>query len=397
MPRIVILAFAMSLSCAIARAETVEQAVARLEKFSIEKTKDPLGDLAFWELSASIAAEQGNQVIAPIMARAETWKGEEALLYTPVLAFLPRQETILNLKKYQAGRSKYARLYAGEFLVELNRSGLQESIEKSRMISTRPPPLKLYSIIEGVDVLLKDEVGAMLINDGTQEHPIPRYIVAINGSRTVVDTRDLEIFRQALHSLPHKAEAFFYDSCTMPRSYGLTGPQEKEFNRSFELAGIALRKDIRRITCYCPRVDTSEQPTTTANTPADSAPQLQKTMRPTSIPNTVDYVETPSLDLPKSKAFFSALLGWHFTEYGPEYLDYSDGRTTGGFYRSEKVSSTATGSTIAVIYTERLEELRDRAKALGATITRDIFSFPGGRRFHFTEPGGSEFAIWSDK
>ncbi|MBK8477619.1 MAG: VOC family protein [Opitutaceae bacterium] len=120
-------------------------------------------------------------------------------------------------------------------------------------------------------------------------------------------------------------------------------------------------------------------------------------MRPISLPNTVDYVESPSRDLPKTKAFFSALLGWQFTEYGPEYLDYSDGRTTGGFYRSEKVSSYEGGSTIAVIYTERLEELRDRAKELGATITRDIFSFPGGRRFHFTEPGGSEFAAWSDK
>jgi len=120
-------------------------------------------------------------------------------------------------------------------------------------------------------------------------------------------------------------------------------------------------------------------------------------MRPTSIPNTVDYVETPSRDLPKTKAFFSELVGWQFTEYGPDYLDYTDGRTTGGFYRSDKVSSYEGGSTIAVIYTEHLETLRDRAKELGATITRDIFSFPGGRRFHFTEPGGSEFAIWSDK
>ncbi len=130
---------------------------------------------------------------------------------------------------------------------------------------------------------------------------------------------------------------------------------------------------------------------------ADSAPQPQTTMRPISLPNTVDYVETPSRDLPKTKAFFTALFGWQFTEYGPDYLDYSDGRTTGGFYRSEKVSSYEGGATIAVIYTEHLETLRDRAKELGATITRDIFSFPGGRRFHFTEPGGSEFAIWSDK
>ena len=130
---------------------------------------------------------------------------------------------------------------------------------------------------------------------------------------------------------------------------------------------------------------------------ADSAPQPPKPMPPPSIPNTVDYVETPSRDLPKTKAFFAALLGWRFTEYGPDYLAFEDGRLSGGFYRSDKVSSTAAGASLIVIYTERLEELRDRAKTLGATITRDIFSFPGGRRFHFTEPGGSEFALWSDK
>ncbi len=130
---------------------------------------------------------------------------------------------------------------------------------------------------------------------------------------------------------------------------------------------------------------------------ADPAPQTQIVMPPPSIPNTVDYIESPSRDLSKTKAFFTALLGWRFTEYGPEYLAFEDGRLNGGFYRSEKVSSTAAGSTIAIVYTEHLEALRDQAVKLGATITRDIFSFPGGRRFHFTEPGGSEFALWSNK
>ena len=137
--------------------------------------------------------------------------------------------------------------------------------------------------------------------------------------------------------------------------------------------------------------------TAAALSTAAPAPQSQPAMPPPSIPYTVDYVETPSRDLPQTKAFFSALLGWRFTEYGAEYLAFEDGRLNGGFYRSDKVSSYEGGSTIAVIYTEHLEQLRDRAKELGATITREIFSFPGGRRFHFTEPGGSEFAIWSDK
>ena len=114
-------------------------------------------------------------------------------------------------------------------------------------------------------------------------------------------------------------------------------------------------------------------------------------------PNSVDYVEIPSRDVTKSKVFFTALFGLKFTDYGPDYVAFEDGRLSGGFYTSDKVSSVAAGAAIIIFYTEHLESLRERAIALGATITRDIFTFPGGRRFHFAEPGGSEFSIWSDK
>jgi predicted enzyme related to lactoylglutathione lyase len=115
------------------------------------------------------------------------------------------------------------------------------------------------------------------------------------------------------------------------------------------------------------------------------------------MPNTVDYVEIPSRDVRRSKAFFEALVGWRFTDYGPDYVSFEDGRINGGFFTSDKVSSVASGATLAVIYSEHLERQRELAIKLGATITKDTFSFPGGRRFHFTEPGGSEFSIWSDK
>ena len=113
--------------------------------------------------------------------------------------------------------------------------------------------------------------------------------------------------------------------------------------------------------------------------------------------NAVDYVEIPSRDLPGTKAFFEALFAWKFTDYGPEYISFEDGRITGGFYKSANVSSVATGSALIVFYCPQLEETRERAAKLGASITREIFSFPGGRRFHLTEPGGGEFAIWSDR
>jgi predicted enzyme related to lactoylglutathione lyase len=118
---------------------------------------------------------------------------------------------------------------------------------------------------------------------------------------------------------------------------------------------------------------------------------------PASLPRTIDYIEVPSRNVALSRTFFTALLGWKFTDYGPDYTSFEDGRINGGFYQSAKVSRYDEGGTLAVIYTENLEQSRADVIRLGGTVTRDIFSFPGGRRFHFAEPGGSEFSVWSDK
>jgi predicted enzyme related to lactoylglutathione lyase len=117
----------------------------------------------------------------------------------------------------------------------------------------------------------------------------------------------------------------------------------------------------------------------------------------TSIPGTIDYVEIPSRDVAISREFFTQLLGWTFTDYGPDYTSFEDGRISGGFYKSDKSSRVEAGGALVVIYAESLERAKADVIRLGASITRDIFSFPGGRRFQFTEPGGSEFSIWSDK
>jgi predicted enzyme related to lactoylglutathione lyase len=116
-----------------------------------------------------------------------------------------------------------------------------------------------------------------------------------------------------------------------------------------------------------------------------------------SIPKTIDYIEIPSTDVARSREFFRQWLDWVFVDYGPEYTSFEDGRITGGFFRSEKISRTENGGALPVIYSETLEEAKADVIRLGAIITRDIFAFPGGRRFHFTEPAGSEFAVWSDR
>jgi predicted enzyme related to lactoylglutathione lyase len=112
--------------------------------------------------------------------------------------------------------------------------------------------------------------------------------------------------------------------------------------------------------------------------------------------NQVDYIEFQAADLAATKKFFEQLFGWKFTDYGPDYTSFHDGRIGGGFARAEKKSTIDQGGALVVFYHPKLEETRDRVKQFGGTVTADIFSFPGGRRFHFTEPSGNECAVWSE-
>ncbi len=110
----------------------------------------------------------------------------------------------------------------------------------------------------------------------------------------------------------------------------------------------------------------------------------------------LNYVELPSRDLELTKKFFIAALGWSFTDYGPDYIAFADQGLDGGFFRADQASSTKTGAALLVFYSEKLEQTQNKIEQAGGTIVRPIFSFPGGRRFHFTEPCGNEFAVWSD-
>jgi uncharacterized protein len=112
--------------------------------------------------------------------------------------------------------------------------------------------------------------------------------------------------------------------------------------------------------------------------------------------NKIDYVEFHAVDLAATRQFFEALFGWKFENYGPDYTSFADGRINGGFARGEKRASVANGSALIVFYHPELEKVRDKVVALGGKITQEIFSFPGGRRFHFTEPSGNEMAVWGE-
>jgi predicted enzyme related to lactoylglutathione lyase len=110
----------------------------------------------------------------------------------------------------------------------------------------------------------------------------------------------------------------------------------------------------------------------------------------------INYVEFPANNLEATKSFFEAAFGWSFADYGPEYAAFSDQGLDGGFFKSPLAASTDKGSALLVFYSARLEETQSKVEKAGGRIVKPIFPFPGGRRFHFAEPSGNEFAVWSE-
>ena len=109
--------------------------------------------------------------------------------------------------------------------------------------------------------------------------------------------------------------------------------------------------------------------------------------------HTINYAELPADDLIATKEFYKTVFGWSFEDYGPEYSAFSDCGLDGGFFTSKKRASTKNGSALIVIYSEDLESTQAEIKNAGGEIIKPIFSFPGGRRFHFTDPNGNELAV----
>lgn len=111
----------------------------------------------------------------------------------------------------------------------------------------------------------------------------------------------------------------------------------------------------------------------------------------------IDYLEYAAHNLVATKEFFINVFAWRFTDYGPDYTAFDKQGLEGGFYRAELVSNSDQGAALTVFYSNDLEATQQKISDHGGKIVKPIFDFPGGRRFHFTEPSGNEFAVWSDK
>ena len=106
----------------------------------------------------------------------------------------------------------------------------------------------------------------------------------------------------------------------------------------------------------------------------------------------VQYIEFLSRDLTRIKEFYKGAFGWQFTDFGPEYTAFTGDYVDGGFTQGEPKP----GSILVILYSDDLESTKQKVLSAGGVIVKDIFYFPGGRRFHFTDPDGNELAVWSD-
>lgn len=127
--------------------------------------------------------------------------------------------------------------------------------------------------------------------------------------------------------------------------------------------------------------------------PTLAAPQEENDVSREEHDKRVDYIEFLSTDLAATKQFYGAVFGWTFEDWGDDYVSFADGRLAGGFHRADEVTK---GGPLVILYAVDLEGVETAVREHGGEIVKEIFPFPGGRRFHFSDPSGNELAVWSD-
>lgn len=112
--------------------------------------------------------------------------------------------------------------------------------------------------------------------------------------------------------------------------------------------------------------------------------------------NTINYIELPMSDAGATKAFYAKVFGWGFVDYGPDYVAITGAGIDGGFNGVDGVKSTTGAGALVVLFSTDLEATLKAVEAAGGRILKPIFDFPGGKRFHFTDPNGNELAVWAE-
>ena len=113
--------------------------------------------------------------------------------------------------------------------------------------------------------------------------------------------------------------------------------------------------------------------------------------------HTINYIEIPVKAMASSKAFFNQVFGWEFEYFGDDYAGIKGAGLDGGLYVSEHNVDADKGSVLVVLYSSDLSATQQAIEKAGGKIKTPTFDFPGGKRFHFYDRNGNEYAVWSDK
>lgn len=109
----------------------------------------------------------------------------------------------------------------------------------------------------------------------------------------------------------------------------------------------------------------------------------------------IDYIEISVTDVAAAKRFYGAAFGWRFNDYGPNYAGIIGPGAEAEVGGLARVDAVTPGGPLVVLYSNALEDSAAAVERAGGRIVKPIFSFPGGRRFHFCDPAGNELAVWS--
>lgn len=113
----------------------------------------------------------------------------------------------------------------------------------------------------------------------------------------------------------------------------------------------------------------------------------------------IDYVELTVTDLEQARRFYSRAFGWGFNDYGPQYAGIQDPQDAeapevGGLALGERVRA---GGPFVLLYSTDLDRSVEAVREAGGRVVRGPYAFPGGRRFHFTDPSGNELGVWAQR
>ncbi|MEV0612777.1 VOC family protein [Nonomuraea sp. NPDC050404] len=112
----------------------------------------------------------------------------------------------------------------------------------------------------------------------------------------------------------------------------------------------------------------------------------------------IDYVELTVTDLEQAKRFYSEAFGWRFNDYGPGYagIQSPEGAGSGEVGGLRLDQSVRAGGPFVLLYSADLDGSVQAVQKAGGTVVNGPYEFPGGRRFHFTDPSGNELGVWAE-